>query len=183
MKKQSDSRLLRDIRLFTSGALTVLLLIWFFTCFISSSSYNSHSSSKSSLSTYNTMELKTLDRTKTWTKRIKEWTPFHEYVSRTSNCNECPQLHKWESYFSAYHKHFARYRNRSVTLMEVGVQSGGSALLWRWYFGSKFRYVGIDVNPATKQFDNGDWCMSLSFSFRDLLIYLYLTQHRYDTHW
>ena len=30
--------------------------------------------------------------------------------------------------------------------------------MWRWYFGSQFRYVGIDVNPATKQFDNGDWC-------------------------
>ena len=162
MKKQSDSRLLRDIRLFTSGALTVLFIIWFFTCFISSSS-PSYSSSKSSSSTYNTMELKTLDRTKTWTKRIKEWTPFHEYISRTSNCKECPQLHKWESYFSAYHKHFSRYRNRPVTLMEVGVQSGGSALLWRWYFGSQFRYVGIDVNPATKQFDNVDWCMYLLF--------------------
>ena len=116
--------------------------------------YNSQTAAQS----LHTMELKTLDRTATWTKRIKDWTPFHEYVSRTFNCKECPQFHKWESYFSVYHKHFSRYRNRPVTMMEVGVQSGGSALMWRWYFGDQFRYVGIDVNPSTKQFDNGDWC-------------------------
>ncbi|KNC75643.1 hypothetical protein SARC_11835 [Sphaeroforma arctica JP610] len=24
--------------------------------------------------------------------------------------------------------------------------------MWRWYFGEKFRYIGIDINPAVQQF-------------------------------
>ena len=24
--------------------------------------------------------------------------------------------------------------------------------MWRWYFGEKFRYIGVDINPSAKQF-------------------------------
>jgi hypothetical protein len=41
--------------------------------------------------------------------------------------------------------------------MEVGVQSGGKIPLLRDYFGPGFEYVGIDINPSTTMFDNGDW--------------------------
>lgn len=51
-----------------------------------------------------------------------------------------PQLHKWKSYFSAYDEQFSRFRGRErVNFVEVGVQSGGSVLFWRWYFGAGLR--------------------------------------------
>lgn len=83
-----------------------------------------------------------------------EWTPFHEYVDLHRECRRCPLLHKWERYFHAYHQQFQKYRGKEVHMLEVGVQSGGSVLLWRWYFGDKFHYYGVDINPACQQFQN-----------------------------
>jgi hypothetical protein len=108
------------------------------------------------------------------------WTPFHEYVEKVKKCKKCPLLHKWEAYFAAYHTHFSRFRGKNVTMMEVGVQSGGSILMWRWYFGAGLRYYGIDINPKVQQFGNdwatiiiGDqskgWCLFFFVAFLSLL--------------
>ena len=89
-------------------------------------------------------------------EHVENWTPFHEYFSLYHSCESCPRVDKWEPYFNAYHRHFERFRGKSVTFVEVGVQSGGSALMWRWYFGENLRYIGIDVNPNVKKFES-DW--------------------------
>lgn len=81
-------------------------------------------------------------------------TPFHTYVSQYKECRTCPKLDKWEPYFEAYHRHFSKFRGKQVTFVEVGIQSGGSALMWRWYFGEHFRYIGIDINPNAKKFES-----------------------------
>jgi len=75
------------------------------------------------------------------------------------NCPDCPLAHKWVPYFEAYHNHFKRFRNREggVTLLEIGVQSGGSISMWRKYFGESFTYIGLDINPEVQRFDNADW--------------------------
>lgn len=110
------------------------------------------------------------------TETVPFYTPFHEYVkSNRKECQRCPLLHKWEPYFAPYHTHFERYRGKvrspalawdaawlvdsdshgasqKVTFVEVGVQSGGSALMWRWYFGPGLRYFGVDINPLSKLF-------------------------------
>ena len=41
-------------------------------------------------------------------------------------------------------------------MVEVGVQSGGSAMMWKSYFGPGLRYYGIDINPQAQQFQS-DW--------------------------
>jgi len=84
------------------------------------------------------------------------WTPFHDYIKRVQGCEDCPQLHKWEPYFKAYHTHLSRFRGKSITMVEVGVQSGGSAMMWKSYFGPGLRYYGIDINPQAQQFQS-DW--------------------------
>jgi hypothetical protein len=83
-------------------------------------------------------------------------TPFHVFVHHYKDVNG-PMLHKWEHYFEPYHNHFERFRGKRITLVEMGVQSGGSALMWRWYFGPGLHYVGIDINPECKQFDTLPW--------------------------
>ena len=84
------------------------------------------------------------------------WTPFHQYMENTLGCKDCPVVHKWEPYFKAYHTHLARFRGKEVTMMEVGVQSGGSMMMWRSYFGSGLRYYGLDINPQAQKFSS-DW--------------------------
>lgn len=83
-------------------------------------------------------------------------TPFHAYFAHY-RAARLPGVEKWDSYFVPYHRHMARFRNRPLVLLEVGVQSGGSALMWRWYFGDQLRYIGVDIDPATKQFEIEPW--------------------------
>jgi len=60
-------------------------------------------------------------------------------------------IDKWINYFSVYEKWFAPYRGKDIVFVEVGVQNGGSAQMWKHYFGKSAHIVGIDINPACKQ--------------------------------
>jgi len=44
-----------------------------------------------------------------------------------------------------------RYNSPSVSLLEIGVKSGGSLKMWQEYFGKAARIVGIDKNPACEK--------------------------------
>lgn len=65
---------------------------------------------------------------------------------------------KWDSYFEVYEKHLAKFVmiGRPITLVEVGVQKGGSLDMWGKYFLPKSRIIGIDIDPACAQlkYDN-----------------------------
>jgi hypothetical protein len=55
---------------------------------------------------------------------------------------------KWDHYFDVYHRHFDRFRNSDVHILEIGIYSGGSLELWRDYFGSRCHVYGVDVEEA-----------------------------------
>lgn len=57
------------------------------------------------------------------------------------------RVDKWLHYLEVYDRHFAPYRGRAVTVVEIGVARGGSLELWRAYFGDKARIIGVDVKP------------------------------------
>lgn len=61
-------------------------------------------------------------------------------------------VHKWKYYFPAYERHFSRFRNQSVTIMEIGCGEGGSLQMWKRFFGPYARIVGIDINPECNAF-------------------------------
>lgn len=64
-------------------------------------------------------------------------------------------IHKWTHYFPAYERHLERFRNRTLTLVEIGCGNGGSLELWRRYLGPFVRVVGVDVRPECAAF-SGD---------------------------
>jgi hypothetical protein len=43
-----------------------------------------------------------------------------------------------------------------VRVLEIGVQSGGGLSMWSFLFGDALEYTGLDVNPLTRMFDDGD---------------------------
>lgn len=54
---------------------------------------------------------------------------------------------KWDHYFDIYDRHFSRYRNKELLILEIGIYHGGSLDMWRDYFGPQCKVVGMDINP------------------------------------
>lgn len=54
-------------------------------------------------------------------------------------------LWKWTHYFDAYERHLAKFVGGEVTVVEIGVYSGGSLEMWRQYFGPRCQIIGVDI--------------------------------------
>lgn len=54
---------------------------------------------------------------------------------------------RWESYFPVYDRIFATYRDKNLSLLEIGIQNGGSLEIWAKYFANAFKIIGCDINP------------------------------------
>ena len=68
--------------------------------------------------------------------------------------NEKNLIHKWDHYFEIYDRHFKKYKDKDVVLLEVGVSKGGSLQMWSDYFGKGSKFFGIDIDPRCKEFEN-----------------------------
>ena len=75
--------------------------------------------------------------------------PLEKWVTTTRG----RLIRKWSHYPDIYHRHFAAFRGKAVTVVEFGVSYGGSAQMWREYFGPRARLYGIDINPKCKQWE------------------------------
>lgn len=62
---------------------------------------------------------------------------------------------KWHHYLEIYHRHFQKYRGESPVVVEIGVAMGGSLPMWHHYFGPGTRVIGVDIDPACRQFEDG----------------------------
>jgi SAM-dependent methyltransferase len=54
---------------------------------------------------------------------------------------------KWESYLGYYDTLFSPLRDKPVSMLEIGVQNGGSLETWSSYFGAGKLFVGCDIDP------------------------------------
>lgn len=60
---------------------------------------------------------------------------------------------KWENALDAYQRHFGMLAGHSLAIAEVGVQSGGSLLMWQGVLGPYVWLYGLDINPKCKAFE------------------------------
>lgn len=67
--------------------------------------------------------------------------------------NDKRLIHKWIHYFDVYDRHFSKYRNKEVVILEIGVSQGGSLQMWKDYFGDRAKIFGIDINPNCKELE------------------------------
>jgi hypothetical protein len=65
-------------------------------------------------------------------------------------------VHKWHHYFDIYTKHFGRYRDRPIKMLEIGVFRGGSLRMWKDYFHADSTIVGIDIDKTCKDHEIAD---------------------------
>ena len=54
---------------------------------------------------------------------------------------------KWALYLREYDRLFVPYREKTVSILEVGIQNGGSLEIWSEYFPYAERIVGCDIDP------------------------------------
>lgn len=74
---------------------------------------------------------------------------LEEYFRHNSN----RYIEKWAHYFDIYDRHFSRFRNKDVVVLEIGVDQGGSLQMWKNYFGESAKIFGIDINPRCKELE------------------------------
>jgi len=62
---------------------------------------------------------------------------------------------KWSSYLAVYERVLSPLKQAPISLLEVGVQNGGSLQIWAKYFSNHQKIVGCDINPdcAKLRFD------------------------------
>ena len=66
--------------------------------------------------------------------------------------NDQRVIHKWKHYFPIYERHFERFVNLDVALLEIGCGKGGSLQMWKRFFGPHARIVGIDIDSQCSAF-------------------------------
>jgi hypothetical protein len=54
---------------------------------------------------------------------------------------------KWSIYLREYDRLFSPMRDKPISLLEIGIQNGGSLERWSTYFAHGQRFVGCDINP------------------------------------
>lgn len=59
---------------------------------------------------------------------------------------------KWNNALIAYERHFGHFKGAPVEGTEVGVQSGGSLVMWRAVLGDQITMHGVDINPSCAAF-------------------------------
>ena len=62
-------------------------------------------------------------------------------------------MEKWSHYLESYQHHFARFRDREVHVLEIGVNKGGSLQMWKRYFGPLAQIHGVDIKEKCKQYE------------------------------
>ena len=60
---------------------------------------------------------------------------------------------RWAHYFDIYDRHFSRYQDKPVRVLEIGVSHGGSLQLWKEYFGVKAEIIGLDIDPRCLDYE------------------------------
>lgn len=76
--------------------------------------------------------------------RLRAWLEAGSALERLVATHRGPRLFKWQHYYRIYDHHFRQWRGQSITILEIGIGSGGSLQLWRRYFGRSCTVIGID---------------------------------------
>jgi SAM-dependent methyltransferase len=78
------------------------------------------------------------------------------YVSHQGRVSD-----KWELYLNQYEKILNPIRVNSISLLEIGVQNGGSLEIWSKYFKNGRAFVGCDISEECSRLNYSDQRISV----------------------
>ena len=59
---------------------------------------------------------------------------------------------KWSHYFDIYEQHLGKFVGKNPVVVEVGIYRGGSAEMWKKYFGPGATIIGIDIDENVTKY-------------------------------
>ncbi|MBN2258311.1 MAG: class I SAM-dependent methyltransferase, partial [Anaerolineaceae bacterium] len=68
---------------------------------------------------------------------------FFEHKSKSTD--------KWTLYLEEWDRFFSYYREKPISLLEIGVQNGGSLEIWGKYFLNAEKIIGCDIDQKSDQ--------------------------------
>lgn len=89
-----------------------------------------------------------------WKARSGPHYPAVEETVSGSIWKSIPGGHKWLDYFRIYDREFARFRDKQVRVLEIGVYKGASLKLWKAFFGDGATIVGIDIDEECRAYSD-----------------------------
>ena len=63
---------------------------------------------------------------------------------------------KWDLYLHEYDRLFSPYRTKPISILEIGIQNGGSLEIWSKYFVNANKVIGCDINQRCAQLKYDD---------------------------
>jgi len=63
---------------------------------------------------------------------------------------------KWKLYLNKYDSLLNPYREQEISLLEIGVQNGGSLAIWAKFFPQALKITGCDINPECNKLEYED---------------------------
>jgi hypothetical protein len=61
---------------------------------------------------------------------------------------------KYQNYLDVYEEKFRHIKNNPISILEIGIEKGGSLSLWKKYFTHPdTKIVGLDINPGCKKLE------------------------------
>ena len=70
---------------------------------------------------------------------------LEQFLNNNQNGRE---ICKFKHYLTVYDRHLTRFRNKPITVVEIGVGHGGSLQMWKSYFGKEAKIYGVDKNDV-----------------------------------
>lgn len=70
---------------------------------------------------------------------------------------------KWSLYFEVYDRIFKDKRNDSLSMLEIGIQNGGSLEIWAQFFPNASAIIGCDINKK---------CLELNYSVPSIRLFV-----------
>ena len=67
-----------------------------------------------------------------------------------------PGIWKWDHYFDIYQRHLGKYVGQEISLVEIGIYSGGSLGMWKTYFGQHCKVIGVDIEEVCMAYQRDD---------------------------
>lgn len=57
-------------------------------------------------------------------------------------------IQKWHHYLKIYDRHFSKFIGKNPTILEIGVDQGGSLEMWNDYFNNNCTIFALDINHS-----------------------------------